>query len=279
MNLKKIKINTGVLGNLGSFIKQNGSTLSMIGSFVCLGASLYAAFKASDEVHDIHINYVLDVEDMRSEGLETPEKAKELKGTRNIRYIFAYRYVILFGLGAAGLTFLTHWLDGLALGGLTTALALERDKVKKFIENGKETFGEAPWQEVEDKTLEDIISERFFGEDEPKWKLLDDKNGDVVVVDSEDGDGFQLNYDDLKKIIDYAEEASKKRWFSKAEFYTKFFGISDPEQGKRPELYVKGWGPDNPFKVHLGKRKVFGGDWLSLEYDNHSKPRKSYGTN
>ena len=270
MNIKKVKINSGMLENIGRFIKQNGSTLSMLGSFVCLGASLYAAFKASDDVTKIHDKYEADVSEMRAQGLETPEKAKELKVTRNIHYILAYKWVILLGLGAGGLTFLTHWLDGLAIGGLTTALALEKDRVQKFIKNGKETFGEVPWREFEDKTFEQIMSEKFFGEDEAKCKKLLEENGDMLVADIEEEEIFQINYDDLKAVLDKAEQYTATHTMSKAEFYTKFLGLPYNENPAKGSTSVKYWGPGNQFKAHVGKINMYGCTMPTLMYDNPS---------
>jgi len=257
-----------MFGNIGNIIKQNGSTISMLGSFLCLGGALYSAFKASHDVADIQDKYDSDVAKMRSEGQETPEKARELKGTRNIRYILAYKWAILFGMGAGVLTFTTHYLDGLAIGGLTTALALEKEKVKKIVENAKETFGDAPWKEVEEKSLEDLFSEKFFGENEPKCKKLVQENGDMLVADLEEQELIQINYDDLHQVLEKAEEYTKTHAISKAEFYTKFLGLPYNENPAKKSASVKFWGPDNPLKAHIGKINMFGCTIPSLIYDN-----------
>ncbi len=271
LKLKDIKINGGMLGNVGSFIKQNGSTLSMIGSIMSIGAALYTAFKASEDVNRIHEKYEADLAEMRSEGLETPERVKELKGTRNIHYVLAFRKPILFGLLAGGLTFTTHYLDGLAIGGLTTALALEKDRVAKMIENGKEAFGDVPWKEVEDKTIEDLMNEKFFTPDGPKVRRFSRTDGDLLFVETEEADWIQINRNDLQAVIDWAEEYTKKHALGKDSFYTRL-GLPWVERprAKDGSAAMKFWGPDHPFKAHLGKVHIYGNDMAALIYDNPS---------
>lgn len=278
--MTKTKFDFKFLDKAAKFVSDNGSTLSMIGGIATLAGALYAAFKASDEVSEIKEKYVADSEEIESRAISEDEKAKELKdlkSMRNIRLIFAEKWAIILGVTSGGLIFLTKYLDGLAITGLTALAVSQQDKIKSMAKNAKEMLGEEKFVEFENKNLDDLVRRNFFGDDgEPLALRMRPGEGEVYVC-TQTGALFQAQKRDIEAIIQNAEsycarnhELYEDKWFD-------MLGLAPdrrPNDGK-----VRCWGPKNPFKAHIGRRELFNGNMscLSIEYDYQSQPPRVSG--
>ena len=169
--MKEKLLNWQFLSKAEKYIKANGSTISMVGAMVSLGLAIYSAFKASDDISKAHTRYETmvaeinedysDDDDVNYSSEEKERLLKEAKATRNVSYILAYKLVILFGGSSLVLMALAKWLDGLAIAGLTTLVAKNQDKLEKFMDNTKELIGEEKFQEIDNKTLEQLFLGNF----------------------------------------------------------------------------------------------------------------------
>ena len=244
---------SGMLGSLGNFIKENGSTISMFAGIVCVLGSLYAAFKASDEISSINIKFDEDKQEIESGDDSDDEKAKkikELKTRRNVRYILAYKFVGVLGGGAIGFAILSKYLDGLALAGVTAFAMSKEDEIKKLVKNGKEMLGEEKFKEIEDKTLEERVAEKFFGTSNAKKLSI---SGGGLVVDDDDAIIFQIDMTDLQDVIDRAESyCARNHNLSKAKFLEMLGFVDIPEEASE-----KWWGPKRPFKAEIVVQRMF----------------------
>ena len=246
-------------GTFSNFVKDNASTISMAGGIGCILVALYSAFKASDDVSKIHEDFIEKVEGIKSEGLSEDEEAtriKEAKSDRNVHYILAYKFVGIFGLGAIGLSLLSKYLDGMAIAGLSAFVMSKEDELKAFAKNAKDMLGEEKFKELEQKTLEDRISEKFFGESGAV--LIDPRNG-KLVADEDSETLFQVDVDELEGVLQFAENYfnTHGQRMSQAD-YLKMLGFKTiPEEAKN-----RWWGPKNPFKARIGKRPYLGTDGM-----------------
>ena len=277
MKLWKDKnIDWKLLEKAENFISANGSTLAFVCGLVGFGVSLYAAFRASDEVSDIRENYDKDLRDVQSEAISEPEKAvkeKNLKTMRDVRYILAYKWVLLSGGSSIALMFLSKYIDGMAITGLTALAATNQEKLKKFGENAKKMLGEEKFKDLEDRVLEEKILKNFVAENgEPlAFRMPYNHNGDLFV-ETQDGRLFQMQKDELEESLkwgkDYCarnEELSKEKLFS-------HFGIA-PEEGANYEY----WGPENPFDAYIGQRELCGCTFQTVEYRRKPRVRTKSG--
>jgi hypothetical protein len=182
---------TTFAGKIDNIISENGATLAMIGAMLGLAATVFAAFKASKDVAKAQDEYETAVKEIEASNAPDEEKKddiKEQKSLRNFRYVMAYRYVGL----SAGFCFCMMHLNNHILGGkiagLVTALAIEKDRVKKFIKNGKEIVGEEPMKEIEDKTMSDLL-DKNFNDDEygPVSHVIDKKEPGDIYFDTATG--------------------------------------------------------------------------------------------
>lgn len=262
-------IDNKTVGMVGRFLNENAPTLLIGGAIGTLIGALYAAFKASGEVASVKAAYDEKVQEIEGKGLSEGDKAKEikdLKSDRNVKYILAYKWVGLMGLASISLMIGANAMNGAKIATLTTLAVANQDKLKKLAENGKKMIGEEPWKNVENKTLEDIISENFFGKDGPKAKRIDPNKR--LIFDPALEVIFQVDDEnDVKEALQNAERYFKnngnRMWVTK---YAEMLGFVDiPETVK-----LKCWGPNNPFKVHLGTRTLYDGTLTipSIEYEN-----------
>ena len=271
MKIKDKTIDMKFLGKIGNFVKENGSTLSMVGGLLTLVGALYCAFKASDEVSDIHEDYVKKVEEIERSDAPVDQKAKEIKDAksmRNIKYVCAEKYTILFGAGSAGLIFLTKYLDGIAISGLAAVAMAKQEELKSLAEKTKELVGEEKFKEIEEKTLEDKILRNFVKEDE-NVALKPYHRGGKIFVDTNTGALFQMQEDDLKAVLDRAEDYCARNHYL---YQDKFFSMLGIDPPKEPVPKVRRWGPENPFKAYIGTQTCYGATLKSIEYDYQPQP-------
>lgn len=275
MSEKKKLFDSKIISTVWNFVGQNSATLAMAGSIICIGCAIYAAFKASDEVSEANTKYAEEIEKIDSTASEGPQNAnlkvsqiKEAKMNRNLKYIYAYKWAILFGFGSAVLTFLCNYWNGVTIAGLTTALAIKDDKIKKLIENGRKLIGEDKFKEIENTVLESELESK--GITKEKLEELMAKNfeedGDELVLkphhhlgqlflETLNGCIFQMQKDELEKVLKEAEDyCIRNHGINRYKFY-EMLGIVDKAPTNSKSVW---WGPNNPFKAYIGRRYVFG---------------------
>ena len=158
--MKEKKLNWKTLGKVGDFIDKNTAGLSMIGSFLTFALTLYCAFKASDDVADIHEDYLEKVKEIEFKGLSEAEKAKEIKElklVRNIKYVKAEKYTIASAVASVALEGLTYHSMRVEIVGLSALVYSQRDKLQSITKHAKEMIGEEKFKEIENLTLEDLV--------------------------------------------------------------------------------------------------------------------------
>lgn len=262
--MKEKIMNWKFLQKAENYIKQNGSTISMVGAMGALGLAIYSAFKASNKVSEIYREYNEKVEDINErwgnpdefmdDQLDWVEKTKveslkEAKTMRNLKYILAYKFVILWGGSSLALMFLSKYIDGLAIAGLTTLAYKNQEKLETFVNNAKEMIGEEKFKEIENKSLEDLLMENFT--DGPAAYQLKHGEG-VVFLEPEAPVLFQMKPDDLKSAIDYAEDYCNRNHGLFLEKWYSMLGLELPEKKLKDRLC---WGPKRPFKAKIEKRE------------------------
>ena len=196
------------VGMIGRILNENAPTLAIGGAIGTLVGALYAAFKASQEVSAVKEKYNQKVEEIASEAVSEAEKTvkmKEAKSERNVKYVMAYKWAGLCGAASIALMITSNALKGAKIAGLTTIAVAYQDKLKKVAENGKKMLGDEPWKQVEDQTLEDMISKNFFGEDGPYARKLSPREG-RLFIDTDSAFIFQINESDLKDVLIHAKE-------------------------------------------------------------------------
>ena len=265
MNMKTKLSDAAVVGKIENYLNQNGPTLALFGGLIGLGCTLYAAFKASKSVVKVNEDYAKKEAEIASESISDDEKAsktKDLKLERNIKYVLAYKWAILAGFGSAGFMILCNYLNGAKIAGLTAALALSEDKLKKLVKNGKEMIGEEKFKDIENKTLEDLVRKNFMDDDGPIIIRPSEGKGDGdIYVDTLSGAQFQFHgtEDELKDVLnDCGDICFRHDGIPVSKYYNKL-GIPTPP-------WVGGfWGPNAPFRATIGRRELFGATFKTIE--------------
>lgn len=293
-NLKTKVTESTVVGKAENFLEVNGPTVSMFAALVTLGITLYQAFKASDKVAQIKSDYEEKVQEIENEPLPAlpdgvavcegskdaeileaeiekamvskQERIKEQKTYRNMLLILAYKWVIAGGTLATFFMFLCNYLHGRQLMTAMGALALSKDKIKNLTQSAKEVLPEEKVKELEDKSLEKLVSKNFY----------DEKNGPIIVRPDTStvgvGDIYVCGYSgtqfqfrgtekELLEIFDRATDYCYRcHGLPVSKFYS-MLGIPTP-----PWAWGT-WGPNLPFKAHIEKREICGAVFKVIVYD------------
>lgn len=237
-------------------LDKHGPDLACLGALVSLGAALYSAFKASEKVVEAKKAYEEEVTDSEQENApESPEmpvepntkKLRKARIARDIDYIFAYKWALLFGTGSAFLMILSRKLSGAQIAGLTAALCMSEDKLKKLSNKVKDVIGEDELNKLKAEIRQERAEETIKPDDAPfdPAKACNEAN---MTVD-------KLIYDDMTGTMFEIEPCFVKDWEAAAreEFnrhgrldFNKFRsigGLEDCKLGKYSE-----WNQANPFE-------------------------------
>lgn len=262
-------------GMIERFFNENGPTAATVGGALCLVAVVYAAFKASKAISKSEDEYEHSMQEIAEKEIPEDEKKteiKQIKSSRVVRNVIAYKWVGLFGAGAIFLMFLSNYLNGAKIAGLTTALVLGEDKLKKIKDNAKELIGEEKLNEIKDKTYEDLIMNNFIDGNSFQALKVEPRNGQLFL----DGLNGYLFYDEKSSLIEALEDAKKKsamnHGYSTDEYYEDKLGI-EPGEG----YTIKWWGPTNPFEYSIRSISICGMviECIEFEYDPVSTREKA----
>lgn len=266
--------NNRYVGGVEGFLKQNGSTISMVAGFVTLGLTIWRAYKASSDIAKIQADYESGKKKIAAEGLSEDEKRvkiKELKTERNTKSILAYKWVLLFGSSTLGLMLLSQYLNGIAFTALAGYAMKEEDKVKQFVKKGKEVLGEDKFKEVEDGILEDKI--KTANQPCIADQLTSASNEGVLVADSITGLISEFkSLDDVKDALTGGEKYWSRNHGISFEKFLQNTGFNYSAANTDPTERSLGWDANNPLITSLDYSKYKAAQVLTIFYTNQPKP-------
>ena len=279
MNTNFLK-DSKTMNTIKNLLSAHGSTAAMIGGFGFFGLAICAAFKASEEIVKAREKFNLEKEKIASEDLEMPvetEKMREAKTTRNISYVLAYKWVILFGTAGFGLMTLTKIMDGHAIATWAGIAATQKDKIEKLGENAKKIIGEEKFKEIQDKTAEDSFLQNFMSNGEPFALELDGKDLEVFM-EPETEMIFLGNKADLTIALNNAkEECARNHSLQASKLYSDKLAIDLSSSQKGKDLGYLYWGPKNEFDWKFGECKRRGCTWQTVEWVRQPTSGKAAG--
>lgn len=261
-------LNLGVIRSLKKLADDYGPELLCGGAIVSLGVAIYAAFKASGEVVEINNDFPKDEITVSKEASPEEKKAvKERRITRDIRYVMAYRWVLLFGIGSATMMVASNRVSGSKIAGLTVALAASEDKIKKLIPKIKEHVGEEEFKKIQDDFRRDVLDEKIK-KGEPVYEPVEIRTGEKpenyeVFFDSYMHSLIEVPESQVRDAIETAQDYICRNPCLSYNKWRGFLGLDDCPAGKEVE-----WNPLNPFSVRIGELQ-FGNETIkTIEYDN-----------
>lgn len=279
MNVNFLK-DSKTMNTIKNLLSAHGSTAAMIGGFGFFGLAICAAFKASEEIVKAREKFNQEKEKIASEGLEMPvekEKMKEAKTTRNISYVMAYKWVILFGTAGFGLMTLTKIMDGHAIATWAGIAATQKDKLEKLGENAKKIIGEEKFKEIQDKTAEDSFFQNFMSNGEPFALELGGKDLEVFM-EPETEMIFLGNKADLTIALNNAkDECARNHSLQASKLYADKLAIDLSSSQKGKDMAYLYWGPKNEFDWKFGECKRRGCTWQTVEWVRQPTSGKAAG--
>lgn len=267
------------VGGIEGFLKQNGSTISMVAGFVTLGLCIWRAYKASEDVSGIQKKYASDKAKIEKMDVSVDEKKSKLKAARserNTKFILAYKFVWLFGGSTLAFMLLSQYLNGIAFTALAGYAMKEEDKVKEFIKKGKEVLGEDKMKEVEDKVLEDKVVSVNKQDLADKLTLTDGEG--VLVVDSLTGSIAEFkDMEDLQDGLAGAEKYwSRNHGIGQEKFLQNMGFEYEAVDNNTAKL---GWDANNQLITKIGYSRFKKAQVVTIFYTNPAKPMNIKGLN
>lgn len=265
-------------GGLESFLKQNGSTISMFAGFATLGLCIWRAYKASAEVAATNITYENKCEEIRQNDEYSEEtkktKLKEIRSARNVRILLAYKWVCLFGGATLGFMLLSQYLNGIAFTALAGYAMKEEDKVKELVKKGKEVIGEEKFADIQNAIIEENIEKNNSKTVIAKLNTPNDHG--IMLVESYNG--LLCEFDSLEaasKAIDETEEYYERNHGLKYLTFLKKLGYRQEDPPFDIDDYAEtGWDADNKFEAKLAMVNFKGANMMAIMLTNEPKLMK-----
>lgn len=269
MNLfKGIKaVNPGFLKTVTKIADDYGPEILTLLAQVAHGLSIASAFKASEEVVGVTQKY----EDQKSfiemtyepESEERKTELRDAKINRDVHYILAYKWVVLFGLIGTGCDIAANRIQGSKIAGLTVALAASEDKLKKVLNKVKErAANDSDFQAFKNEVRNDIFKDKAKSGDAPFEVGKYDENPDAVLFyDSYLDATFYIPAIQVKDAIDHAKDYIARNHTLNFNKWRGFLGLQDCPAGAIVE-----WNPLNPFDAKIGSILIDGDEILMIDY-------------
>ena len=275
--IKNVKnVNPGILKTIKNVADDYGPEILTIVGVLSHAGSVWAAFKAADDIVDIKNRYertVSNIEKTANENTENkPEEEiraeiktakKEARITRNIRYIGALKWAIGLHLVGDACDIASNRISGSKIAGLTVALAASEDKIKKLMKSVKNKVSAEDFKDIRDDFRKEVLGEQL--KDEIPFDVSKKSGGDaeVLIFDTYLMAPFWGNPEQVKDAIDLAEDYIGRNHVLNFNKWRGFIGLPDCPAGGNAE-----WNPMNPFAAKLGTIIVDGDEFLAIEYED-----------
>ena len=271
----KMKTKIDIIHNGKKLLDEYGPELACGGALVCLGMALYSAFKASKKVVEAEKDYQKEVEKIEQQeaaedadvaGEAHPKNVRKARIARDIDYVLAYKWALLFGGASAFLMILSRQLSGTKIAGLTAALCMSEDKLKKLGGKVKDIIGEDELNKLKSEIRQEQAEATEKKEDVP-WKTETGKKS-VGTYNPEgtkkvfDATAYAMyEFDTEGHILDW--NAAAMDYFAKhGELdYNKFRSLGGFEDC--PLGYGTKWDKDNPYEGFTLEPMRYYDEWIS----------------
>jgi len=269
--LNKVKSsNPGALSGLKKLADEHMPEILCVGSGIALVITGVAAFKASKNVVKVHDRYEekttgidADYKSGKISEEEAKDQKKEARINRDVQYVLAYKWVLLFGVVSFGCNVASNRISGSKIAGLTVALAASEDKLKKFAKSVKDKVGGEEFKDIRDDFRKEVLGEQIKN-DAPfdTSKKADIENTDLIF-DGYLGSPFWGTPAQVEEAIGLAEDYIKRNHVLNFNKWRGFLGLPDCPAGGRVE-----WNPFHPFKARIGSMFYEGDEVLVIEYED-----------
>ena len=280
-NLKTIK-SSGLLGGLKKMLDTNAPTVATFGSVLSLGLTMFFMHKASKaaakisekydeqlaelEIYRVDEDEDKTVEDGAIDDSEYKTEKARIKMNKALSLVWVYRYAIVAGVASGGLAFLSNYLNGRTIATITGALALSHDKLKTYMEKGKEMLGDEKFEQLRNEINSEMLGNKV---ERGEFKAEQSKLIASEKADPDEGcERFYIPYSDEfwdmpeGCLRDALAEAERMEYLSFNDF-RNMCGYGSSQIGSK----VK-WDFRNKFKAHIGYVNIGIGGMKALIFDN-----------
>lgn len=254
-------------------LRKNGPGYATVASIVLTGLSVIFAIRKSKEMAAVIDEYEEKKQDLDAVPIDCIKKGDYavLAGEYILKGADAYKETLICAAGAMTCAYLSNRWNGRTIAGLSAALALSEDKIKKIYRKADEIYGKGGAPDLKEAVDCDNSDIPFDVEPE-KARVRHRREETMWFKDSYTGTLFESNCRDVDNAIARAERIIEKdprhslnfnKWFS-------LLGLEDADCG-----IAVGWHRTHiPFKVTQKITEVNGRETIILTYDH--RPEEKY---
>lgn len=132
-----------MFNKISNYLKDNGPSVATMGSMVCTALAVIFAIKSASKGAEAKENYEREIEllDEKPMADRKPDDRLKLKAYYIFDTVKAYKESIAFGAGSIVLAGAANKLSAKTIAGLSAALALKEDTIKKIYKKANEIYG------------------------------------------------------------------------------------------------------------------------------------------
>ena len=190
---------------LGTYFRKNGPGIATAVSMVLTGLSVYFAIRKAEQGVNVHEEYLNDCMDLAEVPLADRKKndALALKLNYGIELAKTYKESLVCAGGAMLLTYLANKENGKTIAGLTAALAINEDKLRKVYAKAENVFGKGGADDLKEAVNCDIPP---FSEAPVKGRVRHRKEEICEFYESFTGTPFESTMGDVEDAIARAKK-------------------------------------------------------------------------
>jgi len=254
-----------MFNKISGYFKDNGPAIATVGSMICTGLAVIFAIKNADKgvaAKELYIEEQNAIEDLPLADRK-PQDEIQNKITYGVRLVKAYKESIILGGTAIVLTATANKHNAKTIAGLSAALAIREDKLKKLYRKADDIFGNGTASDLKEAVNCDVPP---FDEDEiVKTTKRRRKNEKVErYYETHSGRAFEAYPSDVDAAIERAKKrAARDFGYLNYNKWSSLLGLPDLDIG-----IVDEWNANNPFEVVQKIVMVNGEEYIGLIYEN-----------
>ncbi len=256
---------------LSKYFGDNGPALATVGSMICTALAIVFAIKNAQKGVDAKDNYEYEKDLIEKKPLadRKPEDELRNKVTYAMNLGHAYKETFMFGAGAIVLAGTANKLNAKTIAGLSAALALREDKLKKLYKKAEEIYGGSAAPDL--KEAVNCDTPPFDEDDVIKTKKHRKKEKVERYYETHSGRLFESYPSDVDAGLERGEKQFAKYGELNYNKLGSYLGLPDLDIG-----IVDEWNEENPFRPSQKIVMVNGEECIGIIYEFDPVSRRGF---
>lgn len=260
-----------MFNKISRYFSDNGPALATVGSMVCTALAIIFAIKNADKGVEAKELYEDGKEEIEKKAFADRKPEDELRN--KVMYAMnlghAYKETFMFGAGAIVLAGTANKLNAKTIAGLSAALALREDKLKKLYKKAEEIYGGGAAPDL--KEAVNCDAPPFDEDDVIKTKKHRKKEKVEKYYETHSGRMFESYPSDVDAALERGEKLFAKYDELNYNKLGSLLGLPDLDIG-----IVDEWNEENPFRPSQKIVMINGEECIGIIYDFDPVSRRGF---